>query len=255
MEKNGLPVAYAFLGNNKSMDFCRAFAKGCGGSVCTTMGMLAPGPVAGFWLPEIQPILKAAQEQGREWYYGDKAYFNRGHYWRITKNARMHNALGEAKPDRFRQLNLKVKPWRNGSEILICPQSDTFFKLNGTTQAEWLKKITAKIKIYSDRPIRIHHKRAGSDAEDYFRRQLVNAWAVVVHSSIAGVQAVLEGVPCFVDDPSSTPASFGSTDLSLIESPLKPKNREQMAWVLADNQWTIDEIRDGAAWRKLNGMG
>jgi hypothetical protein len=40
-------------------------------------------------------------------------------------------------------------------------------------------------------------------------------------------------------------------DLSSIERPRKPDNREQMAWVLADNQWTLEEIRRGIAWQKL----
>lgn len=253
MGENSAPVSYASLINERSVDFCRAFAQGCGGSISNRPDMLLPGAVAGFWLPELFSILNAAKVDGRTWYYGDKAYFDRNHYWRITKNAKMHNALGQAKPDRFRQLHLKIKPWRNGSEILLCPQSDTFFRLNGSTQAAWVKSTTEKIRQYSDRPIRVHHKIAGDKTETIFRNQLGNAWAVVVHSSIAGVQAVLEGIPCFVTDETSTPASFGTTDFSKLESPVKPENREQMAWVLADNQWTLDEIKRGAAWEHLKG--
>ena len=253
MGKDSIPVAYASLINERSVDFCRAFAQGCKGSISNNPNMLVPGDVAAFWLPELFGILDAAKADNRNWYYGDKAYFNRLHYWRITKNAKMHNAIGDAKPDRFRQLHLTIKPWQNGSDILLCPQSDTFFRLNGSTQADWIKETTDKIRQYTDRPIRIHTKQAGNGTEAFFRSQLGNVWAVVVHSSIAGVQAVLEGIPCFVTDATSTPASFGTTDFSKLEHPVKPDNREQMAWVLADNQWTLDEIKRGMAWEHLKG--
>ncbi len=65
---------------------------------------------------------------------------------------------------------------------------------------------------------------------------------------MAGVQAVLEGVPCFALNTESSAVNFGINDLSLIENPVKPDNREQLAWALADNQWTLDEIRSGITW-------
>jgi len=255
MVKDGAPVAYATINNERSMNFCKAFAKGCGGTMATHANMLLPGAAAGFWLPDLMPILKAAQDAGRTWYYGDKAYFNRAHYFRITKNAKMITKFLSYKPDRFKQLNLHIKPWGNGSEVLICPQSDTYFRLNGTTQSDWIKSVTKKIRQNSDRPTRVHLKSASGDTERLFRRQLVNAWAVVVHSSMAGVQAVVNGVPCFATDTESTAYHFGTSDFSLMENPVKPDNREQMAWALADNQWTLAEIESGMAWEHLNGMG
>jgi len=248
MGESIIPVTYAVVSNSRSMDFCRAFAKGCNGRISTSQHILSRGAVAGFWLPEIYPLLKEAQKQSRTWYYGDKAYFLRDKYYRVTKNATMHDCSGDHKPDRFEKLGLTIKPWRNGSEILICPQSDTFFRLNGTTQEDWLNNVMTTLRKHTDRPIRIHYKRAGSDTERFFSRQLVNAWAVVVYSSIAGVQAVLEGVPCFALNTESSAVNFGINDLSLIENPVKPDNREQLAWALADNQWTLDEIRSGITW-------
>jgi hypothetical protein len=40
-----------------------------------------------------------------------------------------------------------------------------------------------------------------------------------------------------------------------MENPVKPDNREQMAWALADNQWTLAEIESGMAWEHINGVG
>ena len=251
MGENSAPVSYASLINERSVNFCRAFAQGCGGSISNRSDMLLPGAVAGFWLPELFSILNAAKADGRTWYYGDKAYFDRNHYWRITKNAAMHNCSGHHTPIRFERLKIQIKPWRPGSEIMICPQSEVFFQLQGMTQKGWIDSVTAKIRKYTDRKIVIHHKRTGHDTEQHFANHVVHAWAVVVHSSMAGAQATLHGVPCFATDPYCVSAKFGSTDLSKIEYPVKPDNRAQLAWALADNQWTLDEIKRGIAWEAI----
>lgn len=232
-----------------SPKFCRAFAKGCGGRVSSDRHYLLNGDVALFGHPKLFNLLLRAQKEKRNWYYGDKAYFERNAYYKITKNAYMQNGLtGDDNPSRWHKLGLTIQDWRNGSDILICPQSDVFFKLQGKTQAEWIKTTTDEIRKHTDRRIRVHHKNATVDTESAFKRQLLNAWAVVVHSSMAGVQATVHGIPCFATDPNSTSASFGTTDLTAIERPVKPDNRLQMVSILANNQWTIPEISSGLAW-------
>lgn len=232
-----------------SPKFGRAFAKGCGGRLSADPHHLLDGDVALFGHPQLFGLLDQAKQQNRNWYYGDKAYFGRDVYYRITKNGYMQNGLtGDDNPSRWHKLRLPIQNWRNGSDIVICPQSDVFFKLQGKTQAEWIKTTTDEIKKHTDRRIRIHHKNAANNPEMAFKRQLVNTWAVVVHSSMAGVQATVHGVPCFATDPNSTSASFGTTDLTAIEQPVKPDNRLQMVSILANNQWTISEINSGLAW-------
>lgn len=234
-----------------STTFGKAFANGCNGNVSYDSKMLFDGDVAMFGHPDLMPLLDEAKKQGRNWYYGDKAYFGRNVYYRITKNAYMHNASGEPDFNRLKRLNLTFEPWRNGSDILICPQSDIFFRLKGTTQKDWIYETTKKIKRFTDRKIRFQYKSNNKTAEQSFKRALNGIWAVVVHSSMAGVQAAVHGVPCFATDAESTAARFGTTDFSLLENPVKPDNREQMAGVLAANQWTISEINSGFAWEQL----
>jgi hypothetical protein len=237
------------IGGLTAEKFSRAFAKGCGGSIAFTR-TLAKGSVALFGQPDLMPLLRQAQSEGRNWYYGDKAYFGRGNYYRITKNGYISDLTREPCFDRWKAHRIDIKEWRNGTEILLCPQSDTFFKLHGTTQAEWITNTTKELRKHTDRKIRVHYKTTG-EAERIFRRQIVNAWAVVVHSSMAGVQAAVHGVPCFATDPASTSALFGTTDLSRIETPVKPDNREHMAAVLANSQWTLPEIASGLAWEQV----
>jgi hypothetical protein len=242
------PVTYSIASALTSPIFGKAFANGCGGELSSDPRMLLDGDVAMFGHPDLIGLLKQAQAEGRTWYYGDKAYFGREVYYRITKNAYMHNTEGEPDFDRFKKLNLTVQQWKDGNDILICPQSDVFFRLQGKTQNEWIEQTIKQIRKHSDRKIRYQYKSSVKGAELAFKRSLRGAWAVVVHSSMAGVQAAIHGVPCFATDPKSTSAKFGTTDLSLIESPVRPDNREHMAAVLAANQWTISEINSGLAW-------
>lgn len=244
------PTVYAIRSALTSPKFCQAFAKGCGGKISYESRLLE-GDVAMFGHPELMPLLHDAQDQGRNWYYGDKAYFGRDVYYRVTKNAYMHNTVGEPDYVRLSKIGIKPHPWQNGSDILLCPQTSVFFALHGSTQAEWIESTTETIKKYTDRKIRVRASKKTQGTESAFRKSLDDVWAVVVHSSIAGVQAAMYGIPCFSTDPDSTAAKFGSTDLSLIESPIRPDDRDHMAAVLAANQWKLGEIASGMAWEHI----
>jgi hypothetical protein len=45
---------------------------------------------------------------------------------------------------------------------------------------------------------------------------------------------------------------MGLSDLARIETPYYPGDREQFLWNLAAQQWTLDEIAAGEAWRALH---
>ena len=78
---------------------------------------------------------------------------------------------------------------------------------------------------------------------------LQSAHALVTHSSNVAIEAACLGTPIFVD-PASAAAPIGLTDLSMIETPVYP---DRQAWLshLAYSQFSMDEIRDGSAWRLL----
>ena len=245
------PVSYAVNGTLTSPLFCKAFADGCGGRIFTDPSMLWPGAVAMFGHPLLYPLLRQAIQERRDWFYGDHAYFGRRKYYRITKNAYQHQMKGYGSPERFRKLNVSIKPWRKGGgKILLCPQSAEFYELHGLKRHEWIRNTTGEIRRYTGRRIEIRYKAHGDLTEAKFRQSLRNVHAVVVYTSVAGVQAALEGVPCFATH-DCVSKHFGTSDLSLIENPVRPDNREEMAWLLADNQWTIDEISSGMAWEFL----
>lgn len=242
------PVAYYDPNGTTSPKFAYAFAKGCGGTITDEFDYLFDGSVATFGTPPLWPLLRFAREQGRDVFWGDHGYFGRHKYFRITRNALQHDGRGEATPDRFKVFMRPVQPWRKaGSYILICPNSAVYFKLHGLNVDEWLIDVRTQLAQHTDREIRIRWKTTADPIND----DLHNAWAVVVFSSACALDALIAGVPCFTLAPFAASVRMGISDLSQIETPYYPDDREPFLWNLADNQWTIREIFSGEAWRSL----
>lgn len=242
-----IPVSYVAPGEKSSPRFCAAFARGCGGR--TVLGpALAPGPVALFGSPQLWAMLQRAIADGREWWYGDHGYFGRSRYFRIARNAYQHDGLTPATPDRFRSFGRTVAPWRKGGRhVVVCPNSDVYFGFFGLTAAGWIADVTNRLRAHTDRQIVVRWKRDARPIADDLRR----AWAVVAFSSAAALDALIAGVPAFTLADFAATYRMGTPDLSRIEDPLYPDDREPFLWSLADRQWTLAEIERGAAWRAL----
>lgn len=259
------PVSYAVPTERSSPRVASAFAAGCGGAA-TNDNVLLPGDVALFGSPERVDLLRAAQVDGRTWYYADHGYFRRGRQFRIARNRyqslvthehvaarvsnrvqREHLPLGPS--ERFQRLHVDVSPaWcTGGSSILICPNSPVYMSWFGIDARQWTLDIVAELSKYTDRPVVIRWK-AHAQVRPFYR-DIHDAWATVVFSSGAAVESLTHGVPVFVLADWATSAPWGLSDLSLIETPIYPDDREPFLWELAERQWTLDEIRDGVAWR------
>lgn len=245
------PVTYFAADEFTSPKLAYAFAKGCGGTITDDLEYLHPGPVAMFGSPPVWPLLRRAQAEGRDFYFADHAYFGRGWFYRITRNAYQHDGLGKSStPERFERATrgATIAPWRKtGSHVLVCPQSDIYFGLHGIDAAEWLETVTATLKQHTDREIRVRWKRSRTP----IKPDLEDAWAVVVFSSAAALDALIHGIPIFTMAPFAASVRMGLTDLSQIESPIRPDGRRDFLQVLADNQWTLPEIMRGTAWRLM----
>jgi hypothetical protein len=245
----GLTV-YAVRHELTSPQWARAFAKGCNARIDLEGEQLQAGNLAMFGSPDRWELLQRARSEGRTWYYGDHAYFGRREYYRITRNAwQLTDLARDGDVGRWERLGLRIRSkWRdNGRYVLLCPNSPAYFERHGLSVDTWIRETSAAIRLQSDREIRVRFKRSPSD----FDFDVRNAWAVVVHTSVAGVLSALQGVPCFATEPCASLA-FGCGDLGLIESPARPDNRFEMATVLAANQWTLHEMASGQAWSYLN---
>lgn len=243
------PVTYLAPSEVTSPKFALAFAEGCDGDLYDE-AKIPTGPFAMFGSPMYIDFVFHARRKKLNFYYGDHAYFGRYVYYRITKNALQHTGEGNATSKRFERLGLKVSPWAKGrgGDILLCPNSSMFYTFWGTTQSDWINQVVKELREHTDRPIKIKQKTDPRPLKEYLK----TTWAVVVYTSNCAIDAALVGIPSFATEQCAG-SILGSSNLSLIETPLIPDNREQVFYNLADNQWRLDEIRDGAAWRHLNG--
>lgn len=208
------------------------------------------GDCLGFGSPQTHDMMMRAKAAGFNWYYGDKAYFGRHDYYRFTKNAYQHGGIGEPNFERLRQIGLRARDYRYGRKIVICPQSETHYVMRGTTLDAWMNEVLAAIKQHSDREyvVTSKNRRAGPCLMD----KIGDAHCVIVHSSNAAVDAIMQGIPCFTTADCAATA-MASGPLANLESPRYPSHEERMHWaaVLAANQWTLDEIARGMAWEAI----
>lgn len=242
------PVSYYTHGEGSSPKFAYAFARGCKGSIDDQGLPLCDGPVALFGSPSLWPVLRQAQAEGRDFYYGDHAYFGRNQYYRVAKNTYQHDGSGNYPPDRFHRFGRWVYPWRSGgSHIVVCPNSDVYFGLHGLDGPTWVRDTVATLRQHTDREIRVRWKKTALPIQ----ADLVDAHAVVVFSSAAAVDALIVGVPVFTLADFACSVRMGLSDLTKIESPIYPDDREAFLWALAYHQWSLSEMIQGMAWRTL----
>ncbi|MCH8858271.1 MAG: hypothetical protein IID54_01675 [Proteobacteria bacterium] len=262
-------LCYVSPKKTKAMRLCTHFAFGCNGAVMPAgHSKLEPGPAFFYgWTEHTHPLFALCQLDGREWYYADNAYyFGRSEYFRITRNGFMHDGTGRASAygrKRAEALGVHMSGWRKPRHgpIIITTQSELFYSVRlGTTRTAWAEAIKRKIEKHTSRPVVILDKPESRDMHQTqphalnLETLLGDAWALVTHSSSAGIAALCAGVPVFAVAPSMM-GTMGISDLSQIESPRYPDDRERWISVLMANQWTLDEIASGEAMDRLAQQG
>lgn len=189
----------------------------------------------------------------------------RDHTWKIAVNGTGNYAYhGQGIDlDRPRKLGIVPTPWRcDGEHVVVCAQRTDSLQWQGQPDmVTWLATLRDRLKLYTHRPLmlRPHPRqrvpmvcgfdlvppRAVADTYDSFDlgHGLDGAWAVINHNSGPGVQAVIQGVPAFVDA-SSLAAPVANLDLANIESPERP---DRGSWLLqlCHTEWRLEEIATG----------
>lgn len=234
-------IAHPIPGKLKSEAICAAFIEG------------APQSVAGhvFYgvnesnLTVYRKAKAKANASGEPVYVIDNSAFDcvRGVQFRVSLNRYHHNGLGVSDGARFKALGIEVKPWvvpgPDRPFTLFVQQSESFMRCVAE-DPRWLE-VAMNLRRTDTALIRAWNRNkalAGTTlAADIARSRLV-----VTHSSAAAVEALLAGVPVLVS-PLSPCYSIMSRQQEL---------RQGLFNVLADNQWTLDEMRNGTAWKALN---
>lgn len=254
-------TGYPQPGKAKSLEILSAFCVGAGGVVAKPAPgyPLKPGAAAFYGTVGIEGLYalarQRAQRAGGDYYYLDNAYFDRGRnrYYRVSRNA-LQRAQAWPDFDRLDELRIEIRPWRSGgAHVVVVEQSDYFMRELGAGcgARQWREGVVRQLREHTDREIRVrawtpHKLKAAST----LAADLEGAWALVTHASAAAVEAVLAGVPAFVTG-ESVAAEMGQSNLAAIEAPWRPDWRLEWAAKLAGSQWTLDEMRAGAAWRAL----
>lgn len=201
------------------------------------------------------PLVERWIKLRRDFIFTDMPYWNRFMgdnrstcHWRIIPNALHCNWVRPRPSDRFDRLGIPVKPWQAGGEhVLVCPSSLSMERFYD--EHEWTRRVVKVLRQHTKRPIKIRvkprqGKRSGPMVESIpFAQDASGAWAVVTLCSITGVEAATLGIPVFCHAASPC-MPIGCSDLSLIESPLRP-SRDQWLNNLAYYQYTESELAAG----------
>lgn len=230
-------------GKTKSKMLCEAFAAG---APRDAVGNVFYGVKAGnsaAW----QQALFRAEKFGEPFFVIDNSYFDptRGTQFRVTRNGLQHTGLGETDGTRFSAVGLPIVPWRNwyrGGHVLVVEQSeDHMVRMVG--EPHWLRDNVERLAERGLKPFKWRRWTADKpNAQMTLAEDLAGAQVVLTHTSAAAVMAVLAGVPACC---SPKCAAFGMTNIP-------DETRRRWAGVLADNQFTIDELKDGTAWKKVS---
>lgn len=256
---------------------CKAFARGTQAPIVKPSPLL-PGDVFMYGcLRGLIPTYYGALREKRTLYFADNGYMRPGKneegHFRITKNGLQHSGTGEfpipepAAYKRFKELKLGIRPWRKrGSHVLVCPPLRLSGAVWGYDADAWLANTLSELRKHTDRELRVRAKMSWNDNKSnntvgYVGRPKTNlvtmaedldgAWALVTFNSNSATEALLSGVPVFCTEPCGS-YSMGTSDLSKIETPRLDGDRHRWAAMLACNQWTLEEMRNGTAWKMLN---
>lgn len=258
-----IPTVYQFTNMGTAPRFNAAFAKGCGGAEIVTDGVLRDGPIALWGEHKFWPTLAKAATEGRTWYYGDHAYFGRGNFYRITKNALQvsgaffdngeHFTHAMTRLQRVRQVvPVKIEPAKpSGDFVLVCPPSAALAQRMEFDPQAWTDTVTRRIKAVSKLPIRIRMKPKINRTPAPLLEALKGAHALVTFNSNAAIEATCAGYPAICTGPNPVNVFANSFQIfnRLYVAPVE--TRTAWAAMLCAHQWTLAEIAAGMAWKEI----
>lgn len=217
-----------------------------------------------------QLVWNAFRNSGRPVIALEVGALRRSVTWRVMFNGHRKLIPGPQDIHRRQAMGLSMKPWNeSGQHILIaCQRGDSQQWVGQKPVDQWCWDRVQELRRYTQRPIviRPHPRfRFTIDAEGVridpaskvpdtydsydIERAMGSAWAVINHNSNPGIDAVINGVPVFVDR-TSPAAEVGNFDISQIETPSRP-DREQWFNDMAWTEWHEAEIRQGLPLRLI----
>ncbi len=252
-------------GHVSSQFVCKAMARGLLCDIAQPPWSRPLETPAAFYGRDRGTLAIAAQcaAAGDHWLMADNGYLGRRQYdgyYKISRDGFQCDGVGV--PDEKRLVKALgftgqefVKKWRpqtKNGHILVCPPIPDYERLHYFSAHLWWHGIKKQIRDVTNRRLRVRHKPGSELASGRaLAEDLKDCHAVVTHDSNIVVEAILAGIPVFVTG--TSPAQvFGNVDVLTIREPRLDVDRWEWLSILANNQWTLNEIRDGMANDILN---
>ncbi|MCS7317274.1 MAG: hypothetical protein NZZ41_02980 [Candidatus Dojkabacteria bacterium] len=159
--------------------------------------------------------------------------------------------------------NLELKPWRKNGDYIMVMINNTSGNMNSSKAIyDYYSTILNTIPKYTKRKILLFTHSAEICDENTLLRNIIfdrnkveffykkdfsaylkNCWAFVTRNSSSSLYAIINGIPIFVSNKKQPfSVSLGLTDLSKIEEPYMPENREEILNMLSHRIWFKNEI-------------
>ncbi len=247
-------------GHHSSVIVCKALGEGFGCKILIppwTHPLKTPAAFYGRARGTLSIVTQCTVD-GNHWIMADNGYIGRGQYdgyYKLSRDGFECDGIGI--PDEQRLLNVLsltgqkfAKDWRpvtKKGHIVVCPPVVAYEILHWFSSARWLRAVTKQIHAVTTRSIRIRYKPGDKRSNSRpVSADLKDCHALVTHDSNIAVEAIMAGIPVFITG--INPAQvFGNADLSTIVEPRMEGDRWEWLSILANNQWTLDEIRGGMA--------
>ncbi len=252
-------------GHVSSKIVCKALAKGFACDIAIKPWSRPLETPAAFYGRDRGTLSIVAQcaVAGNHWIMADNGYMGAGQYdgyYKLSRDGFQCDGTGI--PDEKRLVDMLaltgqkfVKEWRpqtKGGHILLCPPVVGYERTHFFSGVRWVRGIVNQIRGVTTRKIRVRYKPGEKRATGRsLAEDLKDCYALVTHDSNVAVEAIMAGVPVFVSG--TSPAQvFGNVDIATIIDPRMDVDRWEWLSILANNQWTLNEIRDGMANETLN---
>lgn len=157
---------------------------------------------------------------------------------------------------RFEQLyGHLLKPWKREDNglVLLAGQVPGDAALAGLDLTAWAQSVTDQLVdmglsvVYRPHPQkRTRCPKGAVLSYETLQQDLERAGRVVVYNSTLAVEAALAGVPVVALDAGSVAWPMAS---HALDAPLVRPDRTQWCHDLAWRQWSLNELRNGSAWR------
>ena len=217
-------------------------------------------------------VLRRCREAGQRVVFVDKGHLGRGEFFRVSVDSFYPTRyLHLVRNDERRMAALEAyvpRPLpdmrRGGRHAVFAGSSQKYCTMMGLGDATEYARVVITALLRRGVNVVYRPKPSWDEAVPvegaFFSRpprtladELRDAFVLVTHGSNAAVEALVAGVPtCVLGDGVARPLSVGSLDA--LDALVYPTAEQRWRWLCALSyvQWTLQEMRAGAAWEELS---